>query len=47
MTVNQAQELLNKAYFAMQNAPGNKVLADAYWDARDALVTALNESRTA
>ena len=37
MTVNQAQENLNKAYFAMEKNPGNKTLADMYWAARDTL----------
>jgi hypothetical protein len=43
MTANQsqAQENLNKAYFAMEKNPGNQVLADAYWAARDALCAAL------
>jgi hypothetical protein len=43
MTVNQAQDTLNKAYFAMEKNPGNKLLADAYWTARDALHAALLE----
>jgi hypothetical protein len=41
MTVNQAQEALNAAYFAMEKNPGNKVLADAYWAARDTLHAAI------
>lgn len=41
MTVNQAQEKLNAAYFAMEKNPGNKLLADTYWAARDALHAAL------
>lgn len=42
MTVNQAQEILNNAYFAMMKDPTNKVLADTYWAARDILHAALS-----
>jgi hypothetical protein len=41
MTVNQAQEALNKAYFAMVSAPTDKNLADIYWNAREDLWLAL------
>ena len=41
MTVNQAQEALNKAYFAMTNSPTDKQLADVYWNAREDLWLAL------
>ena len=40
MTINQAQEALNKAYFAMINSPTDKQLVDAYWNAREDLYVA-------
>jgi hypothetical protein len=46
MTINQAQEALNKAYFAMTSSPTDKQLADAYWNAREDLWLALEFLRT-
>ena len=46
MTVNQAQEALNAAYFAMVSAPTDKKLADVYWNAREDLWLALEFLRT-
>jgi hypothetical protein len=41
MTVKQAQEGLNRAYFAMLSAPMDKQLADIYWNAREDLWLAI------